>query len=637
MAMTSCSTRTFLTRAALAAVLAACGQAARSAPPPASPVAASPAPADPAPAPAPVAAFDWSHLARLHDARGAHASSPATPLASAQAAVVAFVGTDCPLSIAYLPKLNALSDAYGKRGVAFFAVYSNAQDGEKEVAAHAAKLGLRFAAVKDDHNTLADELHASTTPEVYVVSPRGETLYHGQIDDQYGLGFHKAAAKEWYLANALDDVLAGKRVGLPETTPQGCSLSRERTAPASGAVTYTHDVAPIFADRCRGCHAPGQIAPMPLLTYDDAFAWAGTIRARVASKTMPPWGADGPAGVFRNDVHLTDDQIHTVLQWVDEGAPRGDGAEPAPPAAPVAASDAPGDIVVSMPKDFDVPASGILDWQYVWSDQTFDHDVWVRAARTMPGAPDVVHHVITFVVYPQDLRPGMTKKSPWDAPGRMLSLRQTPMNDLDLPPGYAKKIPKGSRMYFEVHYTPNGVERHDRTRVALTIEPHPKKQVIEVAVLNQEIDIPAFDPNHEETAELKMPVGGEILSLFPHTHLRGKDFRYEVVKPDGSKESLVWIPKYDFYLNQSYNYAAPFRFEKGSVFRCTAHYDNSAANANNPDPTREVKWGAQTSDEMMVGFLDVSLDVPFDSKEVHKYDLAYPDWSDTAKRTAVYH
>jgi hypothetical protein len=616
------------------AALGGC-QAAAPAPPAVTPVAVQP-PA-PEPAPATGARFEWSHLEGLHDARG---GPPAPqPLVGVRAAVVAFVGTECPLTNAYLPKLAALHDAYAKRGVAFFAVYSNEQDSEHDVAAHAAKLGVRFTAAKDAHNQLADELHASTTPEVFVVSPGGQTVYHGLIDDQFGIGYHKLAAKQWYLAAALDDILGGRTVAVAETVAQGCSISREHRAAASGKVTYSRDVAPILERRCESCHAPGQIGPMPLVTYDDAFAWSATIRARVASRQMPPWGADSPAGVFANDVHLSDDEYRTVLQWVDDGAPRGDGESPAP-AMPASSEPAPSpDLVVSMAHDFAVPATGVLDYQHFWTDQTFDHDVWVRAARTLPGAPDVVHHVVVLVVYPEDLKPGMTAKPPsfTRTPGHILTVRASPMNDLNLPPGYAKKIPKGSRIFIEVHYTPNGIPRRDLTRVALTLEPEPKHQVIQLVVPNFDIDIPPFDANHEETSELKMPLGGEILSLMPHQHLRGKDFRFDVVRPDGTSQTMLSVPKYDFFLNQSYQFSTPFRFEEGSVFRCVGHYDNSAGNPNNPDPAREVQWGDQTYEEMMVGFLDVSLDLPVDSKTLRKYDLTYREWSTPKKTRAIYH
>ena len=153
---------------------------------------------------------------------------------------------------------------------------------------------------------------------------------------------------------------------------------------------------------------------------------------------------------------------------------------------------------------------------------------------------------------------------------------------------------------------------------------------------NTEIDIPPFDPNDEEVAELKMPLGGEIMGLMPHTHLRGKDFRYELVHPDGTKETFLWVPKFDFFLNQYYRFAKPLRFEKGSIVRCTAHYDNSAANPNNPNPAKEVRWGDQTFDEMLIGFADVSFDLPLESKEARRYDLAWSDWVTAKRRNATY-
>lgn len=604
--------------------------------PPIAPVAAAAPVAPGLPSTAPH--LDWSRLAQLHDARGADHDVPPQQLANARAAVLAFVGTECPLSRAYLPTLGQLYDAYASRGIAFFAVYSNAQDAQSSIAAHASKYDLRFPAVKDVHNELADAVAASTTPEAVVVDPRGEVLYRGLIDDQYGVAYHNTQAHEWYLAAALDDVVAGRPVARASTRPQGCSISRERSAPATGDVTYVRDVAPILKRRCVGCHAPGRGGPMPLVTYEDAFAWSATIAAQVSSHRMPPWGAEGPRGVFANDPRLEDDESRTLLKWIDEGGPRGepasaDATDTERPSAPEP------DVVVAMSHPVEVQATGFMDYQHVWSDQTFDRDVWVRAVKTTPGAPEVVHHLVTLVVYPQDLTPGITKKPPSDdilSRGRILSVYTTPMSDLNLPPGYARKIPKGSRILFELHYTPNGAARRDQSRIGLYLERSPQHRVIDVAVVNAGIDIPPFSPNHEEKAVLKMPVSGEVLGLFPHTHLRGKDFRYELERPNGTKDTILWVPRYDFALSEFYRFEKPLRFEKGSVLECTAHYDNSAANPSNPDPSKEVQWGAQTYEEMMIGFADLALDLPADSREIDKYDLPYVRWLDDAKRTAVY-
>jgi hypothetical protein len=628
----------------LSALACACGSNNTHAPsaPPAAPIATA------APVAAAVAStaqrFDWSRLGRLHDARGADHDVP-QQLASARAAVLVFVGTECPLTRAYLPTLGLLYDAYASRGIAFFAVYSNAQDGEGSIAGHASRYGLRFPAVKDVHNELADALAASTTPEAFVVDPQGEVLYRGLIDDQYGIAYHNIQARQWYLAAALDDLIAGRPVAQASTRPQGCSISRERSAPATGEVTYARDVAPILKRRCVGCHAPGRMGPMPLVTYEDAFAWSATIAAQVSSQRMPPWGAQGPRGAFANDPRLEEDESRTLLKWVDEGGPRGEPANAdaqQQPGATAAGTNAEAptpepEMIVAMSHPVDVKATGFMDYQYEWSDQTFDRDVWVRAVKTIPGAPDVVHHIVVLAVFPQDLKPGMTKKKPTeDTPGRTLSVYTTPMSDLNLPPGYARKIPKGSRVYFQIHYSPNGAARRDQSRVGLYLERSPQHRVIDVLAINVGIDIPPFSPNHEEKAVLKMPVSGEVLGLFPHTHLRGKDFRYELARPDGTKDTILWVPRYDFQLSEFYRFEKPLRFEKGSVFECTAHYDNSVANHSNPDPSREVKWGGQTFEEMLIGFADVTLDLPADSKELDKYDVTWDVWFSSAKRTAVY-
>jgi hypothetical protein len=473
--------------------------------------------------------------------------------------------------------------------------------------------------VRDTKNQLADAFHATVTPEAFVVDGEGQLVYHGRIDDQYAVGQRKEAPTKRELVSALDDVLAGRPVAVDAVAAAGCTIIRERgPQPETGRLTYTRDVAPIVQEKCQGCHRPGHVGPMSLMTYDDVVSWSDNIHARVKARIMPPWGANNHFGAFRNNRGLSDEQYATILSWIDEGSPLGDPKDMPPPRQ---FKDGWGianpDIVVPVAEAIHVPATGTFPYQYVWVDHDFTEDTWVNEAELRSTTPTVAHHIIAMVVYPEELPKGKLPKLTARTMGRNLAgLAIGGDPAIDWGAGFAKKIPKGSKLYFEIHYTPNGTAQVDRPIIGLKTIKNPKSEVITGLATSRKIHIPPFQDDYEVVSEFEFKEAGRILAMAPHMHKRGKDFRFDLTYPDGRTETVLDVTRYDFNMPTNYFPTEPIVAPQGTKVRCTAHYDNSERNVINPDPTATVEVGPQTDDEMMIGFIDLAYDLPIGDKRV---------------------
>jgi peroxiredoxin len=523
----------------------------------------------------------------------------------AKVAVVLFMGTECPINNSYLPRLKELHQEYSSKGVHFLAVNSNSQDTPERVAAHAKKSEIPFPVLKDDGAAVADLFAAQRTPEAFVLDASRTIRYRGRIDDQFGIGFKRAKPGRNDLKEALDEVLAGKAVSVPTTPVAGCVIARAVKPKSEASVTYAKHVAPILQHRCQECHRPNQIGPMSLLTYDDASSWSASIREAVSENRMPPWHADPHFGKFGNERRLSKQEKDTLLAWIDQGCPKGDDRDLPPPKHFVEGwRIGKPDAVFTMAEEFDVPAKmprGGVRYQYFTVPTNFKEDMWVTAAEAVPGARAVVHHIIVFV-----MEPGKGRERHADGIGNgfltAYAPGDTPFNSA---PGTAKRLPKGATLVFQMHYTPNGTAMKDRSSVGLIFAKEPPKEVTRTrAIATNRFAIPPGDANHEVKSATTFDKEVLLITLFPHMHLRGKDFRYDVVYPDGKRETLLSVPRYDFGWQTMYQLEKPLRLPAGTRIECTAHFDNSPGNANNPDPTQTVRWGDQTWEEMMIGFVD---------------------------------
>lgn len=522
-----------------------------------------------------------------------------------KAFVIVFIGTQCPINNAYMPRLAELHREFADKGVQFLAVNANSHDSLAEMAAHAKKYEIPFPVLKDEGNVVADRFGARRTPEALVLDGHSVIRYQGRIDDQFGIAIKRAKPTSEELHDALVQVLAGKPVAKLTAPVAGCVIARVAKPREAGPVTFTRDIAPLLQKHCQECHRPGQIGPMSLLTYDDAAAWAETIREVVTERRMPPWYADPRFGRFANDRRLSDADRNLVLAWIDQGLPRGDGRDLPPPRNFVEGwTFGKPELILSMAKEFPVPAqmpAGGIPYQEFVVDTGFKEDRWIIAAEARPGAPEVVHHIVIFLVPPgKNFFPGNpeTPVLAGTAPGDVAF--RVPADS-----GMAKKIPAGSKLVFQMHYTPNGTAQKDRSSLGLFFAKTPPKYDIRtVPIADLTFRIPPGADNYQVESWFKFRHDGKVTGMMPHMHLRGKDFLIEAVYPDGKKETILSVPKWNFNWQGSYLLATPLAVPKGTRIHCIAHYDNSKNNPNNPDPTRTVHWGDQTWEEMMIGWMD---------------------------------
>ena len=386
-------------------------------------------------------------------------------------------------------------------------------------------------------------------------------------------------------------------------------------------VTFYKDVLPILQTHCQSCHRAGEIAPMPLETYAQVRPYAAAIRERTSLRQMPPWFADPCCGHFLNDSSLSSDQIATFAAWANAHAPEGSPSEGPPPVHWQAGwnMDRP-DLVLEMPRAKKIPASGDVSYQYVIIPTGFKEDRWVRMSEIRPSNRAVVHHAVAYIRPPSSpwLR-GYPTGAPFSVDAR------TSWTDSDIllvyapgslpdrwPEGFAKLVPAGSDIVLQMHYTARGRATEDRTSIGLVFAEAPTKRVLTLQLTNDRFTIPPGDPAYRVEVHGSLPNDALLLSLFPHMHLRGKTFEYNIVEPRGRIRTLVRIPHYDFFWQLSYRLAAPIPLKAGAILQAVATFDNSKNNPHNPDPTASVTWGEQTWAEMMVGFFDVAVDPSVD-------------------------
>lgn len=551
----------------------------------------------------------------LHDFRGKETSLD--EFKKAPAVVVAFLGTECPLVNLYTGRLSELAARYAKQGVATIIVNANVQDSITEIAAWNNRHKLDLPVLKDVGNVVADRFGAVRTPEFYVLDSERIVRYWGPYDDQYGIGYQRPEPTKKYVEEALDAVLANKKVVTPLVESIGCYIGRVREVDEQSDVTYSKQISRILQKRCVECHREGEIAPFALTKYEEVHGWAEMIDEVVNQQRMPPWHASAEHGKFRNDPRLSDEEKQLIHRWVEAGAPQGDPKDLPEPRKFTEGWRIPQpDVVIKInEKPFKVPARGEVKYQYLVVDPGFTEDKWIKAAECKPGNRSVVHHIIAFVRppnagAPDDDHPAGrprgrlgTIESDWlaaYAPGA------PPMN---LPLGLAKFVPAGSKLVLQMHYTPTGTATTDVSELGLVFaDPATvKKEVGTWRAVNPGFTIPPGAKNHEVQAEHVFRKDTLLLAMFPHMHLRGKSFRYEAIYEDGRREVLLDVPRYDFGWQNSYVPAQPVLMPAGAKLLCTAHFDNSEDNLSNPDPTDTVRWGDQTWEEMMIGYFSMIL------------------------------
>jgi peroxiredoxin len=519
---------------------------------------------------------------------------------NATAIVIMTQGNGCPIVRNAMPALRDVRDAYADKGVAFFLLNSNLQDNAKSIAAEVEEFGFDLPVLVDENQLVGESLGVTRTAEVFVIHPTSKkVVYHGPVDDRLHYQTQKAEADNAYLVNALDAVLAGVPVTVAEVEAPGCLVNfpeRDRRA-QHAQISYHDTIAPLLEERCVGCHTEGGIGPWAMNSYDMVKGFAPMIREVIRTDRMPPWNADPNVGHFQGDKSLRPDEIKTLVHWIEAGAPRGEGPDPlaVPRELPAEWPLGEPDLIVSIPP-FDVPAGGVVDYQYPMVLNPMTEGRWLRAATVNVGARQSVHHVLSGHMAEVPENHGPSERN-W---GVSVGGYAVGAESNIAPENTGSYVPAGGAFGFQMHYTPFGKAVTDDTRIGLYFyDETPDLVTHRSVILDVSLEIPPNTGRHVESAYMTFPKDAVLSGAFPHAHYRGQSSTLTLRYPDGKEELILSLPKYDFNWQREYEFAQPIDVPAGSKLIAVYEYDNTPANPANPDPSDQVHWGEQSHEEML--------------------------------------
>jgi len=524
--------------------------------------------------------------------------------ADARVVVLFFTGNGCPVAQQSIAKLKALRDRYADKGVEIWMINSNTQDDRDSIEKEAKEFEEGALPVLiDDTQQIAKMLGVKRTAETICIDTKDWTVfYHGAVDDELVEGAQKPEPKAKYVETALEEFLAGKSISQASSVSRGCLITFDTEAKAGGVpVSYSKEIAPLFESKCVGCHSPGNIGPFSFSSYQKVKGHAEMIREVLADRRMPPWDADPLYGHFKNDRSLSLEQKKLLLRWLDQGMPRDNDEDPLAVARPEVVEWPMGqpDYIIKLPVAQQIPATGILDYRHVEVPSPTTNDVWLASAVFRPDNHRVVHHLIVRAKYAKT--PGYAKEdvflTGW-APGYEYQ---------KYPEGTGKFLGKGATLDFELHYTVDGKPETDQSELGLYLLKSPPKMALQTSgAYNPDFFVPPHVAQSSSYAIYGFKKDSWLYDLAPHMHLRGAWFNYEALYPDGRRETLLSVPRYDFKWQTIYQLTEPKKMPAGTWLLCTGGFDNSARNPANPDPDKPIVWGDQSFDEMFIGFFNMA-------------------------------
>jgi len=522
-----------------------------------------------------------------------------------QAYVLFFSNTTCPLVQRYLPVMKQLDETYRDQGVQVVAVNVGPDDSIMEMASHALEYGAEFPFVKDVDGSVAEAVGVERTPGVALLNADKQLVYRGRVDSQYRLGGVRPTAGRADLEEAIKETLAGKEVSVPETPVDGCKITSPALPKPTETITYTQHIARIMKQHCQECHREGTAAPFALGNYEEVSGQGEMIVEVVTEGRMPPWYASHDHLEFKNDRSLSHQQKAQVAQWVAAGMPEGDPADLPEPyqSQDTAWEIGEPDLVIKTSKAYNIPAHGYVPYDYAILPYVFLQDTWVEAFEIKPHNPDVVHHCNMAYGTLGGKAGGYDTFITGYVPGGQA------MDLARIEPGIAYKIPARSVLGLQIHHVTTGKEEASEISVGLRYAKSTVRKQSHFRVLDVKMKIPPHHPAWPVTDSKTIPQDATILGMFCHMHLRGKDMTFLAHLPGGKTKTLLEIPNYNFDWQLGYELnPGDVKVPADTEIEVVAHYDNSAFNPYNPDPTRTVPYGQQTFDEMMNGFIFFTYD-----------------------------
>jgi hypothetical protein len=528
-----------------------------------------------------------------------------------------FLKPDCPAAELTLHSLKDLQTELAAESIEFYAVYSNSGIHVRNMASHALEMEIPFRVLLDVDQQLAREWGVTRTAEVVFTDESFQVLYQGAVDDQVGIGTTREQATQHYLRDAIAHWLSDGSIPVSRTAAPGCVLESSEM-PLREAVTFHKDVLPILQRSCQKCHREGEAAPMPLGSYADAFNFAAMIEEVVVDRRMPPWPAESPRPL-KGDHRLSEDEVRTIVSWVQGGRQEGDPGQGPPPVRWPSAEEwkiGEPDAIFETPS-YQIPASGIVPYIYHRVPLELGEDRWIQAIEIKPGSRRAVHHITVYEFPAGDdevTAADILRIYGLELSDTVLGAYVPGLPPMQLPPDAAARLRGDMGVLFEMHYTPFGKPTTDVSRIGIKFSKTPPKMEVKSQWFYRSrarFEIPAQARHHRmQRDDIFFEKDVEILGMRPHLHARGQDFLVEKVDARTDQaEKLLAIPRWDFNWQLDYYFEKPIVVRGGEELRITAHWDNTAFNPMNPDPSTDVYFGQQTTDEMM-GVLLIYRELP---------------------------
>lgn len=491
----------------------------------------------------------------------------------------------CTVTPADRATYSALQKDYADRGVKILMINSEQQESREAIAANVQKTGINVPVLHDTAQIIGSALEIENTGEVLVIEPGSRKIvYRGDGG--------KAVRK------TIDSLIAGTPIKATSLQTKGCPIAYPHTETAQ-TITYADDIAPILVDNCTACHTEGGIAPWAMTEYNMIKGFAPMIREVIRTKRMPPWHADPNTGVWEHDASISDEETRTLVSWIEAGAKRGEGPDPLLKVKPLETRWTLGepDLILDVPA-YDIPATGIVEYQFPVLKNPLGKDVWVKAATIIPGDGRVVHHVL-MGSGPAPEKNGGSLESVFD---NYIMGYAVGNESANLPTGTGVFVPADEAFLLQMHYTPIGLATTDKTRVGLYFADEVPANFLRTHVIvDPTIKIKPNAAEHEENAYFTFTDDATLYSVTAHAHYRGRSANYTLEYPDGKIEVILAVPNYDFNWQRTYTFSEPLQVPKGSKMVYSSTYDNSVNNDRNPDASRTVPWGEQSHDEMLYG------------------------------------
>ena len=518
-------------------------------------------------------------------------------------------GNGCPIVRNALVDFHEIAANYSEKGFVFFMLNSNIQDQRDSIFHEAREFDFQVPVLNDSAQLIADELDIRITAEALVLHPISrEILFRGPINNRLDYEFQKNIATETYLKNALDAILQGKTPKNKVEIARGCRVTRYREIQKEDSLTYTKDIAPILNQHCIQCHTQGGIAPWSMTDYKKIVGWSAMMKQVLLSKRMPPWKADPLIGEFKNSLAIADSNVRKIVSWIDNGVTRGEGEDilrSIPPITKVWQKGEP-DAIHTLQTE-SLPATGIISYRYQKVALDTDEDKWLRGIEIQPGNNKVVHHIVITNTERNQKSP-ITNREQRKWTDSYIALGGSGVQATFFPKGSGIFIPKKTELTVQIHYTTTGKQETDQTKIGLYYhDAPPEKEFYSLAPSNTEFVIPPFGNNIAISVEDSIHKDIKLYYIVPHMHYRGKSISFSVIYPDGIKETIVSVPDFSFNWQRLYELKEPKIIPKGSKIVVEGIYDNTYQNPLNPDPEKELRYGIQSTDEMLIGFFNYTL------------------------------